>query len=268
LGADIVEALSEQRANARVRIAFLLLFVFAIALSVGAYYLGKLQQNLAAEEGLTALQTVHDAEPMDDALRRHPSNRFLKMIAMTAGAASETSAAIEQLSHDIEPPALSSIQLGTASRSDLEALRRDLKTAETNTTTAMPRYLALIKTERDRLETYALSLNLEKDVISRFLAGIDRRHAEITALISKMLSARAEFYGAYEKCVAVLISEFGIYKVADGQLIFPIQYMANRYNVAANAMTSATKRIAELEEERKTLMQPQMKEWEQVVGSK
>jgi hypothetical protein len=114
-------------------------------------------------------------------------------------------AAAEELSAEIEPPTVSKASnLGAASRGDLEALRKDLKTAEANATTFMPRYIALLKTERDTVEKYALSLHAGKDTVGRFLANIDKRHAEITALTSRMLSARADFYRAYENYVAVL----------------------------------------------------------------
>src|ERR1019366_3982031 len=174
---------------------------------------------------------------------------------MATRAADETSAATEKLSNEVEPPAISKdINLGAASRSDLEALRRDLKTAEANATAFMPRYIVLLKTERDNVEKYALSLHLEKDTISRVLDGIDKRHAEITTFTSRMLSARADYYRAYENYVAVLVGEFGAYKVVDGQFIFSFQPAVNRYNVAARAMTLAAKRVAELEEERKSLL--------------
>ena len=90
----------------------------------------------------------------------------------------------------------------------------------------------------------------------------------LDAVIAKMLAARAEYYRAYDKCAAALLGEFGIYKVTNGQFIFPIQYMADRYNVAASAMTSAAARVAELEEQRKTLAQLPLKEWQQFVGGK
>jgi hypothetical protein len=264
-----VAAISDRRAKARIAIAFLLLFVVAGALSVGVYYLGKLQENIAGQESRIALEAIDNATTIDEALARSPSNRFLKLIATATRAAGETNAASEKLSRDIEPPALArNITLTAASRGDLEALRRDLKIAETNATTFLPRYLALLKAERDQLENDARALNVEKNVAGRFVESVDRRHAEITAVISKMLAARAEYYRAYDKCVAALLGEFGIYKVTNGQFIFPIQYMADRYNVAASAMTSAATRVAELEEQRKTLAQPPLKGWQQFVGGK
>ena len=263
---------SDPNPNTRVRIAFLCLFVFMVVLSVGAYFvadLRKLQDSIAARESQTALQGITDPRQMDEALRQHPSNKFLQMMAMATRAADETGAATEKLSNEVEPPAISKgINLGAASRSDLEALRRDLKTAEANATALMPRYVALLKTERANVEKYALSLHLDKDTISRLLDRLDRRQAEITALISRTSSARADFYRAYENYVAVLVGEFGSYKVVDGQFIFPFQHTVDRYNVAAHAMTAAAKRVAELEEERKRLLKSQQEGWERLVNGK
>jgi hypothetical protein len=263
---------SDRNAKARVRIAFLCLFVFMIVFSVGAYFvadLGKLRESIAARESRTALQGITDARQIDQALRQHPSNKLLQMMAMATRAEDETNAAAEKLANEVEPPAISKdINFGVASRSDLEALRRDLKTAAANATAFMPRYIALLKTERDNLEKYALSLHLEKDAISRLLDSLDKRHAEITAVTSRAQSARADFYRAYENYVAVLVGEFGAYKVVDGQFIFPFQPTVNRYNVAAQAMTVAAKRVTESEEERKSLLKSQQDGWEQLVSGK
>ena len=101
---------SDPNANTRVRIAFLFLFVFMIVFSVGAYFvadLGKLQESIAARESQTALQGITDPKQIDEALRQHPSNKFLQMIAMATKAANETNAAIEKLSNEVEPPAIS-----------------------------------------------------------------------------------------------------------------------------------------------------------------
>jgi hypothetical protein len=191
------------------------------------------------------------------------------MIAMATKATNETDAAIGKLSNEIESPAISSDNnLGAASRSDLEALRRDLKTAEANATAFMPRYIALLKTERDSVEKYALSLHLGKDTTGRLLDNIDKRHAEITAFASRMLLARADFYRAYENYVAVLVGEFGAYKVVNGQFIFPFQRTVDRYNAAASAMTVASTRVAELEQERERLLKSQQQAWEQFVNGK
>jgi hypothetical protein len=262
-----------QRASGRTPIAFLFLFVFMIGVPAGAYFfsdLSRFQKVMAAHQSQRALQgATTDPKQIDEAVGRHPSNRILQLTAMATKAAAETSAAAETLSNEVEPPTLSkNIDLGAANRSDLEALRRDLRTAEAKAATIMPRYIALIKAERDKVGAYALSLHLEKDIVRRFLDGVDQQHAKITDLTSRMLSARADYYRAYESYVAVLAGEFGAYKVVDGQFVFSLQRAVDRYHVAAHALTAAAKRVAELEEERKSLMQSQHAGGEQLVDSK
>jgi hypothetical protein len=258
---------SDPNPKTRVRIAFLLLF---IVFSVGAYFvsdLSRLQDGGAARDSRTALQDITSPRQIDEALAQHPQNRFLRLAAMAIKAANDTSAAAEKLSSEVEPPAIRGVgNLGAASRGDLEALRRDLKTAEANATTFLPRYTALLKTERHTVEKYALSLNAGNDTTARLLDYIDRRHAEFLALVSRLLSARAELYRAYGDYVAILVAESGAYKVVDGQLVFPVQRTVDRYNVAAHAMRVATKRVVELEEERKTLLKSQQEGWVNFVS--
>jgi hypothetical protein len=262
---------SNSRARVRTAIAFMFLFVSLIVCSIGAYfvpYLSKLQEGVVARESQRELQGISDPKQIDEALRQRPSNRFLQLAAMAAKAASDTRAATEKLPNEIEPPALSSINLGTASRSDLEALRSALKTAEANATALLPRYVGLFKTERDRIENYALSLHLEKDAVRSFMEAVDRRHSQALAYTAKMLSGRADYYRAYEKYVAVLAGAFGTYKVENGQFIFSFQRSVDRYNIAVKAMGAVAKRLAELDEEGKTLAQSQQEGWETFVTSK
>ena len=253
----------DPKSRRRVWIAFLLLIVVMAVASVGAYFvanLGKLQDLMAVREGQAALRGITDASQIDQALRQNPSNKFLRIIVMASRAADETNAAIDKLSGEIEPAAISSAgNLGTASRSDLEALRRDLKTAEANATAFAPRTTEVLKAERDSVGKYATSLQLGKD--TGVLDNIDKRHAEITALVSRISSARADFYHAYQNYVGIIIGEFGAYKFVSGQFIFPLQRTADRYTIAAQAMTSAVKPVAELDEERKQLLQSQQARW-------
>jgi hypothetical protein len=260
---------SDRTAKTRVWIAFLLLF---IVFAIGAYFasdLSRLRDGSAARDSQAALQAISSPGQIDEALAQHPQNKFLRLTAMAIRAANETNAAAEKLSNEVEPPAISKIgNLGAASRGELEALRRDLKIAEANATTFMPRYIALLKTERDNVEKYALSLSAGSETTGRFLDNIDKRHAEFAALMSRMLSARAELYRAYGDYVAILVAESGAYKVVDGQFLFPLQRTVDRYNVAARAMVVATKRVVELEEERKSLLKSQQEAWVQSVSGK
>jgi hypothetical protein len=265
----LTEMPSDPNSKTRIVIAFLFL---VIVFAVGAYYVGdlaKLQDSIAAGENRTALQGITDSTQIDEALRQHPENKFLQLTAMATKAANQTNAAIEKLSKEIEQPAISiNSNLGGASRNDLEKLRGDLKTAEANATTFLPRYAELLKTERDNVEQYARALNAGRDASSKLFDNIDKRHAEIAAFTAKMLSARTDFYRAYQSYVAVLVAEFGTYKVVNGQIIFPLQRTVDRYNVAANAMTVAAKRVADLEETRKNLLKAQQERWGQLVAGK
>ena len=258
-------------ANARVRIALLFLF-FLIVLCVGGWFAGdlsRLQDRFSARESQAALQAIGEPGQLDEALRQHPANKFLQMMAMAIKAANKTSAATEKLTSEIEPPAISkATNLGAMSRSDLEALGRDLKTAEANATAFLPRYVAVLKTERDDVEKYALSLHLGKDTMRRLLDNIDQRHADITALISRTLPARADYYRAYENYVAVLVKEFSGYRVVNGEFIFPFQHVVNRYNAAAEAMSVAAKRVNDLEAERRSLQQSQQDGLVQLVNGR
>jgi hypothetical protein len=244
----------------------LILFVFAVIVSVAASYLSRFQERPSIQEDQAALQAITDPKEVDKALKQHPSNKYLKLVALAASVVAETDTASEKLSNDIVPPAVSGDINLPASRSDLEALSRDLKTAEANVTTAMPRYVVLLKAQRKKMENPARWL-LEKEVLDRFLDGVDKWQAETADLASKTLSARGEYYRTYGKCVTVLLGEFDHYSVTNGRIIFANQSAADRYNAAAGAVMPAVKRLTELKEERKALIQSQLKRWLHIVDS-
>ena len=106
------------------------------------------------------------------------------------------------------------------------------------------------------------------ETLDRLMETVDKRQAEMTAFTAKMMAARAEFYRAYESYVGVIAGEFGTYKVVDGQFIFPLQRTVDRYNVAATAMSAATKRVVALEEERRSLLASQQAAWVQFANGK
>jgi len=268
----LMQTPSESKSKLRVWLAFLCLFVVFAALSYGAWYiagLARLAETHAARESQTAPQVVAAPSPIDEALRQRPSNKLLQMVAMATRAAKDTSAAAEKLSNEVEqPPIPAGINLAALSRADLEALRRNLKTAEANATAFMPRYAALLKAEREAIEKEALSSRVEKEALGKLLDAVDQRHAELTAFTARMMSARAEFYRAYESLVAVIAGEAGAYKVADGQFVFQFQRTVDRYNVATHATAVAAKRVGELAEEKKSLETSQQAAWVQFVSGK
>jgi len=266
-----VEAFSNPRANAPGRLALVLLLLCVLVVAcLGVVYfagdLSKLQEAISTKESQAALRGVSAAEQLDQAIKQYPSNRILKLIALANKDSMEIDAVARKLSAEAGRPDLPNlIDLSASSRSDLDALRRDMKTAESNAASLKLRYIALIKEERDKLESEARALKAGNSTIARFMAMIDEQHAEMIALTSKVLMARAEYYSAYEKCIALLVREFGIYKVANGQFIFPFQSTANSYNGAAEAMAAAAKRIADLEDERTSLRQSQLSRWKAFV---
>jgi len=268
----VMQKPTDRKARWRVGIAFFFLFACVVAASYGAsliLQLSKLLEDSDAREGQEALQGASDAKGIEEALRAHPQNRFLQFIATATRAADETDAALEKLSNEVAPPLASkNINLANASRDDLEALRRDLKVAEANATTLLPRYATLLKAKRDTMEKTARSLHIENGTVSRFLRSVDRQHAEIMAYTSRMLPARADFYRAYGNYVAMLAAEFGAYKVVNGLFIFPSQATVDRYNAAAQAMNAAAKRVDELEQEKASLAKSQAERWTQFVNGK
>jgi len=269
----------DQKADTRRRLVLvlLLLCIFVIACLGLGYYVGdlaKFQTANSAKQSQTALRGVTDPEQLERVLKQYPSNIMLKIVALANKDLGEIDAAARRLLNDAEPrDFLKPIDLGAYSRSDLDTLRRDVKTAQSNAATVAPRYIALVNDARAKLENDARSLDVENGTISEFMTMIDEQHAEMMTLASKVLAARAEYYNAFEQCVAVLVREFGIYKVTNGQVIFPFQSTADGYNRAAAAMDAAAKRIAELEDERTTLRRSQLNRWKifvdhQVTGKR
>ena len=254
----------------RLALVLSLLCVFVIfCLGLGLYVgdLAKFQTAISAKESQTALSGVNDPEQLDQALKQYPSNRFLKLVALANRDWIDIDTTARNLLKEMEPRDFSKdfSKLSASSRSDLDAFGRDLKTAESNAATLAPGYVALVKDERAKVENAARALNVENSTISEFMSIIDEQHAEMIKLTSEISAARTEYYNASERCVALLIREFGIYKVTDSQFIFPFPSTANSYNRAAAAMAAAAKRIAELEDERTTLRQSQPSRWKSFV---
>jgi hypothetical protein len=266
-----VKTFSDQKADTRRRPALVLslLCVFVIACLGVGYYVGdlaKFQTADPAKESQIALRGVGDPEQLDRLLRQYPSNKMLRMVALANKDSVEIDAAARSLLNDAEPrDFLKLIDLSAYSRSDLDTLRRDVKTAQSNAAAVTPSYIALLNDERAKLENDARSLDVESGTVSEFMTMIDEQHAEMIALASKVLAARAEYYNAYEQCVAILVREFGSYKVTNGRVVFPVQSTADSFNRAVTALDTAAKRIAEVEDERTTLRRSQLGRWKSFV---
>jgi uncharacterized protein YdbL (DUF1318 family) len=264
-----VTAFADRKEKTSGRLPLILLGVFAITCIVALVFVGDLaryQEAGMVGESQAALRDISDPGQLEQALKRYPANRILKLVTLANEKSAEIDAATRKMLNEAEPATLSKlVNLTAASRSDLDALRRDLKTAEGNVANAKSRIEALIRSKRDELQNSARSLGMEGSTIARFMAAVDAQNAEVAALASRVLAARAEYYGAYEKCAALLVREFGSYKVTNGQFIFRVQPTADSYNAASEAMAAATKRAAELEEEKAGLKQSQLNRWKKFV---
>lgn len=260
----------EQKEKKPGRLPLILAGGFAIACLAALLFLGDLaryQESAMVAESQAALRDVNDSAQLDQVLRRYPSNKILKLVALASEEAAVADAAMRKLSDEAAPAALARpVNLASASRSELDGLRRDLKTADGYATTVKARIDELLRTKRGELEKGARAAGVENATVTRFMAAVDEQHAEMAALVARMLAARAQLYGAYEKCAGVLVREFGSYRVTDGQFIFRLQPTADSYNAGSAAMTAATRLLAELEEERGALKQAQLGRWKNFVG--
>jgi hypothetical protein len=248
-------------------VLFSMFVVLAVAASL-SIDLSKFQEKLSAQEGLAALQGISSPSQLESALKEHPNN-ILRLMAKAIRITNDTKGAIDQLSAQIEPARLSKeLNFGSVTRDELDSFRRDLKTAQANALAFLPRYAAIFKAERAQIEAAAVSFRAPKEIAGQVLDGVTRRQDKALNAISLTLSARADYYSAYDKYIAFLSSELGSFKIVGGQFVFPLPRTVERYNAAAQAMTTAAKHVAELEADMKKQKQPLPEEWLQFTGVK
>ncbi len=234
------------------------------------YFVGNLarfQDAISVREGQAALGRVNDPEQLDQALKQYPSNKILKIIALAKRDSVEMGTVTRGLLKEGDPRDLwKQTDLGASSRNDLEALGHDLLIAESNAKTLESRYLALVKAERDKVEHDASVLVGRTNILAKFMAMIDEQHAGLKPLISRISVERLEYIAAYEKCVAVLMREFGRYNVVNGQIIFQLQPTADSYNEAAAKMAATASHLEDLGAEATTPKQSPLDRYKDLVG--
>jgi len=255
--------------SAPIKITFfslLALLTLAISLSID---LSEFQARVSTEEAHATLQGIGSQSQLESALSQHPSNKILQLMAKAIRVTDETRGAIDQLSAQIEPARVSKeLNFGSVNRDELQSFRRDLRIAEANALAFLPRYAAIFKAEREQIERATVSLRVPKEIASQLLDGVTQRQARNLDLISLTLSARADYYRAYDTYIAFLLSELDSFKVVGNQFIFPLQRTVERYNVVAQAMTSAGRRVAEREADMKKQDQPLPQEWLTLTGAR
>lgn len=241
----------------------------AIFVLVPLHYVGDLarfQEPSAARQTQAALRDLRDPAQLDQLVGQYPSNGMLKLAALASRDWSEIDAGASGLLREVDPGELSKrINQGLSGRGDVEALGRDLKAAEDNSAALPSRYAGLVKAVRDRIEQEAGALETRTDHVAAFMAMIDAQHADMTALVAKLSTARVDYFKAYEKCAALLRRDVGS-RGADGQFVFRLQSDADRYNEAAAATAVGAKRLVELEAERTALRAVQLERWKHWAG--
>src|ERR1700753_2252668 len=129
-------------------LAIALFGAIAIFCLVPLYYVGDLarfQKAGIAGEDRAALRGLEHPEQLDQALKQYPSNALLKLVALANKDSIEIDAAATGLLKEVDPGELSTrVNKGLATRSNLDALGRDLKAAEDNAAGLASRYEALI----------------------------------------------------------------------------------------------------------------------------
>jgi hypothetical protein len=269
-GAVAIDPMSSRSTTSvRIQLAVFALFALAtVAVSV-SIDLSRFQERVSTREDQAILQGISSPSELESALRQHPSNSVLQLMAKAIKAADNTKVAVDQLSAQIEPVRLSKeLNFSSVSRDELDSFRGDLRTAEANAKAFLPRYAAIFKTEFDQIRSATVSFHVPRSIADQLLEGLAQRQARTLNAISLVLSARADYYRAYDQYIAFLSSELGSFKIVGGQFIFPLQRTVERYNVAAQAMTSAGRRVNELETDMKKLERPLPEEWAQLTGAK
>ena len=251
-------------------LAIVLVCIIAIVCFGTLYFVGDLarfQEGADLREGQAALRDLKGPEQLDQLLKQYPANGMLKLVALADKDLMEIDAAALGLLRETDPGELSErINKGLSSRSNLEALGRELKAAEDNAADLQSRYDTLIKPVRDGIEHDAATLEGGRNVFVKFMAMIDAQHAEMKALIGKISATRLDYFRAYDKCIALLAQENDVSKGANGQITFRLQAQADSYNQAAAATAADAKRLTELETERKALRRSQLLRWKSWAG--
>ena len=267
IGVESVPTFSDRNSTL---LAVFILCAFMIVCFGTLYFVGNLarfQDAISVREGQAALGRVNDPEQLDQVLKQYPSNKILKIIALAKRDSVEMDTVTRGLLKEGDPRDLwKQTDLGASSRNDLEALGHDLEIAESNAKTLESRYLALVKAEREKVEHDASVLVGRANILAKFMAMIDEQHAGMKPLISRVSVERLEYTAAYEKCVAVLMREFGRYNVVNGQIIFQLQPTADSYNEAAAKMAATASHLEDLGAEATTPKQFPLDRYKDLVG--
>ena len=267
LGGEAVAMFPDRGSKA---LAIVLASVIAIVCFGTLYYVGDLsrfQRAEVAQESEAALRDLAAPDQLDQLVKRYPSSTIVRLVALAKRDAAEIDDAARGLLRQADPADLwARMDKAASSRANLEALGRDLKAAEDNAASLEARYAPLAKAVHDKIERDATALEGRTDRLTKFMAIVDAQHAGMKDTIARTSAARLDYLRAYEKCVALLASEFDSIKSVNGQFMFRTTVQADSYNKAAAAMASSAKRMTELDTEQAASRSAQFEAWKKLGG--
>jgi hypothetical protein len=231
----------------RVEFAFLLSALLILALAAF-----KPAERSVLYAG-ASLKDISDPVRIDKALRQNPSNTYLRVMAKAAEVSLETDLRIKRFLDELAPTSLSNdINFSSTTRAELDVLLRDIKQAEENASTALSRYDALLKAERDQVRDFGRSMVGDGEFIRSILARIDSRRAKLRAVASRIIMADKDMYRALREIISIMIDQYGSLTIGkNGKFLFANQTLVDRYSVAARSLIAAMKDVAGLIEESK-----------------
>lgn len=248
--------------------------LLAVTVAAGVIYASRTVRTASEPEARVVLPATAEPTPQppkQEVVKQDPAIVLAQLTEKAAQAAAATDALAQKLWASIEPPSMQTPpSYATASRSDLESYFVDLETAEANAAAAQSQYAALLKAERDLIEDSARSSGLAESDWAGLLASVDERHSGVLELAKQMLQARGDLYRAMQGMQAVIIDQFGKYKVLpDGQIRLATKAMTDRMVAAGEQMNAANKALDRIEEKmmtaRQVPQQPLEPAWKDMV---
>ncbi len=247
-------------------------YAAGLVLGLGAAIIGlsnvrSIFHSTAVKNDTSELQQIGN-QSRPDKVPADPSSAFVQLTDAAYKASSETGRVAQKLFNSIEPPGLARrINYGSASQAELQQFRNDLQTAENNATAIKPRYLNLLKEERDTIETQVKKLGLDDQMMQNLRNAIDNQIERSATFNSELLSAQVEFYHALGKAVDILIGQFGAYKLQpNGQFSFVNPGIADQFAVVAKKINDAQQRLSELQSRRRQMAQQAQEGWQNVFS--
>jgi hypothetical protein len=207
---------------------------------------------------------------IETVLAQNPSNVVVRLFAEAYRASTESGLLFQKLSEELDELSggpVSPAEFASMSREQLQTYQRNLERAQTNSDAALPRFAEILAKERTRVANFAQSAHVDDELGRGLLRGIDSRHSKNIVFNRKMFEARAAFYMSFGSYIAILVQNYGNFRVRSNGFEFLDQEEAKRFNDAAAEVNAALGRVAQLDQERQQILQSQNALWRELLNS-